>query len=58
MPEKERSLVTVRNDGTVVIAIGSSDENADWLKRIGDEQEKDIAASEAALAQHKKESNA
>jgi len=53
-------LVTVRSDGTVVIAIGSSDENADWLKLIDDGKHKkdDLAAHDAALAKHKKEANA
>ena len=53
-------LVTVRSDGTVVIAIGSSDENADWLKLIDDGKHKkdDLAAHDAALARHKKEANA
>ena len=53
-------LVTVRKDGTVVIAIGSSDENADWLKLIDDGKHKkeDLRAHDDALAKHKKEPNA
>ncbi len=58
MPKKKQSLVRVRPDGEIVISIGSSDENADWLKRIGDEQKKDLAATDAALKQHKKDTNA
>ena len=60
MPKKKNSLVTVRSDGTVVIAIGSSDENADWLKLVDDGKHKkdDLAAHDAALAKHKKEANA
>ena len=58
MPKK-RKLVTIRKDGTVVIAIGSSNENADWLKLIdkGKHKKKDIRATEEALRQHKKDSN-
>ena len=53
-------LVTVRRDGTVVIAIGSSDRNADWLKYIdkGKHKKDDLAAHDAALEKHKKKSNA
>lgn len=53
-------LVTVRKDGTVVIAIGSSDRNADWLKLIdkGKHKKDDLRAADEALRQHKKDSNA
>ena len=60
MPKKERSFVTVRKDGTVVIAIGSSDRNADWPKYVdnGKHKKEDIQAGKDALAKHKKEANA
>ena len=53
-------LVTIRKDGTVVIAIGSSDRNADWPKYVdnGKHKKDDLAAHDAALAKHKKEANA
>lgn len=53
-------LVTVRSNETVVIAIGSSDENADWLKRInkGKNKKEDLRAHDDALREHNKESNA
>lgn len=53
-------LVTVRKDRTVVISIGSSDNNADWLKRIkkGKHKKEDLRAHDDALRKHKKDSNA
>jgi hypothetical protein len=56
MPE----LVTTNKYRDVIIAIGSSNKNANWLKYInkGKHKKDDLAAHDAALAKHKKESNA
>ena len=53
-------LVTIRRNRTVVIAIGSSDKNADWLKRInkGKHKKEDLRAHDDALRKHKKDTNA
>ena len=53
-------LITVRNDGSLVIAIGSSDKNADWLKLIdkGKHKKEDIQAGKDALRKHKKDKDA
>lgn len=43
--------------GKRVLVISDSDKDADWIKLIdgGKAREKDIAATEAALAKHNKE---
>ncbi len=58
MPEKEELTRIV--DGELVLLIGSSDESSDWLKRIdgGKRKKKDLAATDAALRKHKKDSDA
>ena len=58
MPEKKEMTRII--NGELILLIGSSDENADWLKLIDDGKHKkdDLAAHDAALEKHKKDSNA
>ena len=48
------TMLEKNDDGVFVLNVGSSDENADWLKRIkdGKYQDEDIAAHDEAQRLH------
>jgi len=56
--KKRNKLIKKRKDGMIVLSIGSSDENADWLKKIGNHQKGDLRATDEALEKYNKDSNA
>jgi len=51
MPDKKLTKVI---NGELVLLIGSSDNNSDWLKQIdkGNRQKKDLRATEEALKKY------
>ena len=54
MAKEKPSIITKDKDGNIILNIGSSDDNADWLKLIdnGKFKEEDLAAHDKARRLH------
>jgi hypothetical protein len=57
MAKEKPSMITEDEDGNIVLNIGSSDDNADWLKLVDDGKRKegDLDAHDDARRLHDKD---